>query len=539
MLNELIICNNFSFLQVDRAIADYGVCIIIDASHAPSYFNRAGLFHMQGRSDLALLDLEKAITLDPSNTTYRSNRALVLRSQGSYLEAIHETVTVRAVEMNPGLRKELQAGNTLHLDSDLFTGTRIEEDPIVVAMTIDKEERTQMQLEAITDFLKTVKFFHAFRHQIDVLSKIASALELQTFSKGEVIFSEGQLGFHFFMVLEGEVSIVKTVIQDDADDDGGGGGGGVGSGGGNNNNNNNGKEMVQLVKLFRGHHFGETALEHKGIRTAGAVATSAVTRLLTLHVDDYQEVTQQFKSVLRVEACHVLTNCPVFADWDAAKIEELASYAEIQMFSANTEILNAGDHVKFLYIIKKGIVKLNKSIDKPSVHRISSLPKLKSTVGVGMEVPGLWVMEKNWRDRLETFDHQSNEVQVDFTVGVLGSGQVFGELSVLDPEIKCPVSAVSFTPVELYVFESERLKILGARFNSTTMNALNESMNLHNPPGEKIAYYFRSKYMWEKRKDNLLQSVHVDNKRNQQLHSTNHKYTNNNGKKTASPSSFH
>jgi CRP-like cAMP-binding protein len=89
-------------------------------------------------------------------------------------------------------------------------------------------------------------------------------------------------------------------------------------------------------------------------------------------------------------------------------------------------------------------------------------------------------------------------------VGILGSGQVFGELAVLDPEQASPVTAISCTAVELYCFESDVLLGLGVRFNNTTMNALNESLNLHDPPAEKVSYYFRSKYNWEIRKNMLM-----------------------------------
>jgi CRP-like cAMP-binding protein len=167
-----------------------------------------------------------------------------------------------------------------------------------------------------------------------------------------------------------------------------------------------------------------------------------------------------------------------------------------------------------LYIIKKGIIKLSKNIEKPNLNSIKYGVKTKSGGSVSAtslgssssfsasankdnsEVPGLWVMEKNWRDRLESFDDAGStsptnlqgtnrasahttsrsgrsslftgasnpHTHTDFTVGVLGSGQVFGELAVLDPdgEVLSPVSAISFTPVELYVFESEALVEVGA-----------------------------------------------------------------------------
>lgn len=194
----------------------------------------------------------------------------------------------------------------------------------------------------------------------------------------------------------------------------------------------------------------------------------------------------------------MLSTCNVFSSWEPDKLDFLASFAGVKMFAPNNEILPGGKAVKHLYIIKKGIVKLYKAMNRPSLHNLRSKRS---------ESPGLWVMETNWRDRMDMIDREPTGEQTNFTVGVLCAGQVFGELAVLDPEILNPVVAISFTPVELYVFDSDTLIALGARFSVPTMNALNESMNMHNPPAEKMNYYFRSKFMWEKRKEDLLAGV--------------------------------
>ena len=89
---------------------------------------------------------------------------------------------------------------------------------------------------------------------------------------------------------------------------------------------------------------------------------------------------------------------------------------------------------------------------------------------------------------------------MQFVTAIIGSGQVFGELAILDPEIRTPSSAIAYTNVELYSFDSDVLITLGSRYNAVTMNALNESMNLANPPAEKLAFYFRSKMHWERNK---------------------------------------
>jgi hypothetical protein len=168
------------------------------------------------------------------------------------------------------------------------------------------------------------------------------------------------------------------------------------------------------------------------------------------------------------------------------------------------------------------------------------------------ETPGLWVLEKNWRHRLETAAAEADQIgldglslkhrrgqqqqaeMVEFTVGVLGSGQVFGELAVLDCETLSPVSAISATAVEIFCFDinamahvqwyvsSKLFSIFILMLNSflflysslfcshthaKTMNILTESLTLHDPPIDKVAYYFRAKYNWELRKTSLMKRL--------------------------------
>jgi hypothetical protein len=45
------------------------------------------------------------------------------------------------------------------------------------------------------------------------------------------------------------------------------------------------------------------------------------------------------------------------------------------------------------------------------------------------------------------------------------------------------------------------------------MNMLNQSFNLYNPSAEKVAYYFKSKYAWEKEKDKIMTEILKKNPR--------------------------
>ena len=89
------------------------------------------------------------------------------------------------------------------------------------------------------------------------------------------------------------------------------------------------------------------------------------------------------------------------------------------------------------------------------------------------------------------------EKTIDMTVGVLASGQLFGELAVLSPGAPSLLSARSFTPCEIYCFSGESILAAGAKFSNVCMQQLVAGITLHNPVPEKLAFYFREKYAAE------------------------------------------
>jgi len=103
-----------------------------------------------------------------------------------------------------------------------------------------KHKRTVKDGNVIVDFMKTLKFFENMQDP-QVLRSISSKIDLQSYEKDSVIFNEGDPGEHFFMILDGEVSIVKLSKAPQTGE----------------------YAEITLVKLFRGHAFGDTALETK------------------------------------------------------------------------------------------------------------------------------------------------------------------------------------------------------------------------------------------------------------------------------------
>jgi len=449
--------------NTEKALQDYSTVIKMRSDYAPAYFNRSSLLDSRGDLDGAARDLLKAVTLDPNNITYRTNRAVLLRRRGDYKEAIKETVLCRAMRENPNKVGELADGEQHASEVSV-----IPEDPVIAILSAPHKERKNV--DAVSDFLRaSVKFFAGFKDDPVILEKISKRLDLSYYSKGDFVFKTGDLGDRFYVVFDGECQIVLT----------------------KENSEKQHIVLKHLVTIVRGGTFGETALAKQGgLRSAAAMAAGKVT-LLSLHVDDYNSIVSQYKAILRNEIKIVLASSAAFLDWEADRIEALANEAVVMNFTANQTLVRAGEPSKKLYIIKHGVAQIIKSVHHPlRFNAVNERPRYDAT---GVETPGLWILDKNWKDRMNTFDKApapgaDGEVDVTagdpnmepFTVGVLGSGQVFGELAILDPEKLCPVSVVSCTNMELYCFDSDLLISLGARFNGTTINALNESMNLCN-----------------------------------------------------------
>ena len=73
-----------------------------------------------------------------------------------------------------------------------------------------------------------------------------------------------------------------------------------------------------------------------------------------------------------------MNSCGVFKHWDQAKIETLAVHAIERSYSADIELLHAGDLVRYLFIVKCGIVKIVKRIPKPAKPPATcQLPRLQ------------------------------------------------------------------------------------------------------------------------------------------------------------------
>lgn len=428
----------------------------------------------------------------------------------------------------------------------LLHGKDVEEDPILKSLAIPCGQRSDHDLVPIIDFIRGLRFFQLFTKYPETVRQVAQLLELQTVLNGGHVFFEGQPGDEFYIVLDGEISIVKkkriSAYMDFI------------------------TENVTLVKLSCGQTFGETALDSTdGLRTASAVASKR-SSLLMLRREDYHVILFHFKIWLQsaVSAC-LRSGTSIFRHLHSDAIEALAARAVVRSFSINTEIFAENSRLSSLMIVKSGIVRLMKGMTVDAMNSAvveskgkfnrqgqsmcpatptpgkSRMPSLAMVATTGSLTerhplsppretpPGYWLLQGSQEylnsskpmrvvtknalgaDTITEIHRETIQsltvAKEQFTVSVLMQGEVLGEICILGPEQLSAVSAFASTAVELYCIDNEVLFQNNVHLDEAVMAALLDDWKFRNPPVGEVKKAFQTKYEWEISKKFLLKKL--------------------------------
>ncbi|TMW59242.1 hypothetical protein Poli38472_007387 [Pythium oligandrum] len=258
---------------------------------------------------------------------------------------------------------------------------------------------------------------------------------------------------------------------------------------------------------------------------------------LTLDVEAYRDILHDHEESVLEERMQFLKGCRVFQGCGEDVLLALAAVSGAKVYDPGKNILRIGDVVTQLYVIKRGVCQVRKTLCVPA-HKRALPPPVKSsqkkTKRRGEEADhnqltarfngggdGSWVLDNGWmltNPRLVNNAQNGNKdepmIWEDVNIAILASGQVFGELSVLQPGQSSQVTIHSQTLVEILVFEQADLARLNIQYHSGPMNALQESLLFHNPPQQKIIQLQRDVERWEKQKKSVLSelSLHLPTK---------------------------
>lgn len=132
---------------------------------------------------------------------------------------------------------------------------------------------------ALPDIVLSLKPIEIFEDlSVNELAAVASAIEEIAFDADETVIREGDPGDTLYLIVEGEVAVIKT----EAD----------------------GTELI-LDHIAEGDHFGEMAL-FEDIPRSASIRTLKASRMLMLHKQEFNEMVREYPRI-------ALNICRVFS----------------------------------------------------------------------------------------------------------------------------------------------------------------------------------------------------------------------------------
>jgi ATP/ADP translocase len=158
-----------------------------------------------------------------------------------------------------------QAAKELLTQPDVTSG---QETPMETAPVIPLTEKIL--------HLKNIEIFAGL--SINELAAVAAATEEVRFGEGEMVFREGDHGDTLFLVVEGDVAVIKGCDTE---------------------------RQIELDSIGAGDHFGEMALFGDDRRSA-TIQVKTAARFLTLHKQELQEIVREYPQIA-LHVCRVLS----------------------------------------------------------------------------------------------------------------------------------------------------------------------------------------------------------------------------------------
>lgn len=195
--------------------------------------------------------------------------------------------------------QEAEAGsNTLEITKRF----RSNKDIIRNIFVRNSAQRSEKDLKFAVEYLKSVKFFSRF--SFEVRKQLCKAMRLISAVTNTVLFEEGQIGKHFYIIFSGSVEV--SVRSKDRF----------------------GETFDNVVsRLGEGEYFGELALsEVDGIRRA-TVKCDDYCELLVLSRDQYEPLIRKYQNEYHAQYAHLLRKNAYFIgpEWDDNTIEGMCS----------------------------------------------------------------------------------------------------------------------------------------------------------------------------------------------------------------------
>ena len=137
--------------------------------------------------------------------------------------------------------------------------------------TVELEEEMEAQI-SIPDKILRLKSINIFEGlSVSELAAVASVTEEIEQPAGETVIKEGESGESMYLIISGEVSVIKDAGE-------------------------TGREEIELARIGAGDYFGEMALFEDAVRSA-TIRTAEESRFLILHKQEFTEIVREYPQI--------------------------------------------------------------------------------------------------------------------------------------------------------------------------------------------------------------------------------------------------
>lgn len=200
-----------------------------------------------------------------------------------------------------------------------------------------QDQRDPQDLKKISAVISNIKFFQSLKENQSIFKECCMYLTYEHFNTGEFIFSEGEVGDKFYIIIKGQAGVWVKV-----------------------------KEKETFVKkevlvYNDGGSFGELALVDQKPRAASIIAKSEC-HVAVLDKSNYNRILSSVMKKKRAELVEFLQKQALFQKWTKGSLLKLSYCFEEKTFNKGKVLFVEGQKVDFLYLIREGEVKISRNI---------------------------------------------------------------------------------------------------------------------------------------------------------------------------------
>jgi CRP-like cAMP-binding protein len=227
-----------------------------------------------------------------------------------------------------------KAGSMRLTMSQTLTKTRAKTDYRRDILSKPSEERTESDLLSLMEVLGRLRFAESLRHAEKV--EVCKAMGFRSKRKGDTVFSQGDPGNTFYIVLSGSVSVSIRAGESESEE--------------------------HVASLYNGDSFGELALLREGSVRSATVRAETDVEFLVISREDYNTILGAVTEEQLAEKIDFLIALPAFAGVPLSMIRSVAYVLTTREFDRNAVVFRQGEETEDIFFVERGGIKFVREV---------------------------------------------------------------------------------------------------------------------------------------------------------------------------------